>query len=136
MMNMTYALLISTIIQLIIHAIAPSINLGVRKLKGEATVYDQETKTLVGESTIVLPEEEIKDELGIEKKQNWLTRFDAWLLKIFNKFFKSSKKPKKPKKKRFHVPYGPSLVMSYLGVAIYTAFTSPVLISPFVFWQQ
>lgn len=145
MMNMTYALLIATVLQLLIHLIGPHINLGVKKTKEENAVYDATTRRLVAESSIVVEETHpvvtngdiLPEEDSDNNTENVVIDTDNEHKQPKSKSAekRAQRKAKRKAKKRFHAPYGPSLLLGYLIVAMYTAFTSPVLISPFVFWQ-
>lgn len=118
-MLMIYTLLIATVLQIVIHLVAPFLNLGVSKKKGSNTVWNAETKKLEGDKAVATKRR--KPGLHIKLLAPILPA--RWTASLFKN------------RPRFHAPFGPALIVSYLGSALYYALTSDRLPVLYFFWQ-
>lgn len=116
-MLMIYTLLIATVLQMIVHVVAPYLKLGVKKQKGANNVWNEETKTIEGGK----PTKRRKPQIHV--------RLLAYVLPARWTAFLNRNRP------RFHVPFGPALIISYLGSALYYALTSDYLPVLYFFWE-
>lgn len=116
-MLMIYTLLIATLLQIVIHIIAPFLNLGVSKKKGSNTVWNAEEKKLEGSKVTK------RRKPGLHIKMLAPVLPARWTAAMFKN------------RPRFHVPFGPALIVSYLGSALYYALTAQNLPVLYFFWQ-
>jgi hypothetical protein len=100
--NMAYGLIVAVIIQIILIPLAGPLKLGIKKKIGERTEWNKETKRV----EIIVEEPDENDFIGEQLKRS-----------VQKKNHRHSKK-----KARIHLPFGPALLIAYMGVAIYAAF--------------
>lgn len=117
-MVMIYTLLAATFLQMLVHLVAPFISLGVKKKKGDNSVWNPETKKIEG----ALSE-------GKRRKPQPHVKLLAKVLPARWTAFLNRKK------ERFHVPFGPALIITYLASALYYALTSDTLPVLYFIWQ-
>lgn len=101
-LTMTYGLIVAVIIQLILTPLAGPLKLGVKKKLGERTEWNSETKKM----ETVIEEAVEEDFIGEHPKRSTQKRN-----------LQNSKK-----KERTHLPFGPALLIAYMGVAVYSVF--------------
>lgn len=99
---MTYALIAAVVIQLILIPLAGPLKLGVKKKIGAKTEWNSETKQV----ETVVEEAAEEDFIGVHPKRSTQKRN-----------LQNNKK-----KERTHLPFGPSLLIAYMGVAVYSVF--------------
>lgn len=102
MENMAYGLIGAVFVQLILIPLAGPLKLGIKKKIGERTQWNEETKRV----EIIVEEPSEDDFIGGHLKRSIRTKNRRH----------SKKKP------RTHLPFGPALLIAYMGVAIYSAF--------------
>lgn len=100
--NMAYGLIAAVVIQIILIPLAGPLNLGVKKKIGARTEWNSETKQM----ETVVEETSEDDYIGEHPKRSTQKRN-----------LKDSSK-----KERTHLPFGPALLIAYMGVAVYAAF--------------
>lgn len=108
--NMAYGLIAAVLIQMILIPLAGPLKLGVKKKIGVQTEWNEETKRV----ETVIEESSEDDFIGVYPKRS-----------TQKKHLKESKK-----KERTHLPFGPALLIAYMGVAIYAAFHYVPVIYP------
>lgn len=108
--NMAYGLIAAVLIQMILIPLAGPLKLGIKKKIGAKTEWNKETKKM----ETVIEESSEDDFIGIHPKR--ATR---------KKHLRESNR-----KERIHLPFGPALLIAYMGVAIYSAFHYVPLIEP------
>jgi Flp pilus assembly protein protease CpaA len=99
---MTYGLIVAVLIQIVLIPLAGPLKLGVKKKIGAKTAWNEETKRM--EPIIEEPNED--DFIGDSPKRSTQKRE-----------LQDSKK-----KERTHLPFGPALMIAYMGIAIYASF--------------
>lgn len=108
--NMAYGLIVAVVIQVILIPLAGPLKLGVKKKIGAKTEWNSETKQM---DTVILESSE-DDYIGELPKRSTQKRN----IRDSNK------------KERTHLPFGPALLVAYMGVAVYSAYQSAPSIFP------